>query len=132
MPNRASLSDKSRGLALALGVPLGVFGAHRFYLGKIGTGVLQFVTLGGFGLWWLYDMLLLVGGGFRDHDGRRVLRWDFEATGFEDDGPHEALAGEVDALRTEVSELQERLDFAERLLAQTSEARGLGGAPRGG
>ena len=54
---------------------LGVFGAHRFYVGKIGTGLLQLFTLGGLGIWWLVDMILLVSGEFRDKDGNRITEW---------------------------------------------------------
>jgi len=133
MATRTPVSDKSRGLALAIGVPLGIFGAHRFYAGKIGTGLLQLFTLGGLGVWWLYDMLLLVGGGFRDAEGRRVLTWDFEATGFEElDGPdasYGALAAEVDQLRADLADVHERLDFTERLIAQQQEARRLESPP---
>ena len=42
-----------------LGVFLGVFGVHRFYLRKIGTGILQLVTFGGLGIWWLVDMIMI-------------------------------------------------------------------------
>ena len=54
---------------------LGVFGAHRFYVGKIGTGLLQLFTLGGLGIWWLVDMILLVSGEFRDKEGNRITEW---------------------------------------------------------
>jgi hypothetical protein len=54
---------------------LGVFGAHRFYVGKIGTGLLQLCTIGGLGLWWLFDVVLIVTGQFRDKEGRRVTEW---------------------------------------------------------
>ena len=108
-------SDKSRGVALARALVLGVFGGHRFYVGKTGTGILMAATLGGAGLWWLYDVILVASGSFRDVDGRRVSEWDPEYA----DSP--ALPGEVldevRALRGEVAELAERLDFAERLLA---------------
>ena len=108
-------SDKSRGVALALALVLGVFGGHRFYVGKTGTGLLMAATLGGAGLWWLYDVILVASGSFRDVDGRRVSEWDPE---FADEPalPGEVL-DEVRALRGEVAELAERLDFAERLLA---------------
>ncbi len=107
-------SDKSRGIATALAALLGPFGAHRFYVGRARSGVLMCVTLGGLGLWWLYDVIVVAAGDFRDVDGRRVSRWDPEAG---DSHATEQLAQEVDALRSEVSELAERLDFAERLLA---------------
>jgi hypothetical protein len=109
-------SDKSRGTALALAVLLGVFGAHRFYAGKVGTALLQLGTLGGLGVWYLYDVILVASGGFRDKEGRRIARWDPE----ERDTAEipEQVLDELDALRAEVAELSERVDFTERLLAQ--------------
>ena len=71
MSERGDGSDKSRGIALALGGCLGLFGAHRYYVGKIGTGILQTVTFGGLGLWWLYDMILVSFGAFTDSEGAR-------------------------------------------------------------
>jgi TM2 domain-containing membrane protein YozV len=49
-----------------------VFGAHRFYVGKTGTGIAQLLTLGGLGLWMLYDLILILTAQFRDVDDRRV------------------------------------------------------------
>ena len=51
---------------------LGVFGAHRFYAGKTGTALIQLFTLGGLGLWVLYDLILIITGQFRDADDKRV------------------------------------------------------------
>jgi hypothetical protein len=112
-------SDKSRGVATALAALLGPFGAHRFYVGKTGSGALMCVTLGGLGLWWLYDLIIVAAGDFRDAEGRRVSRWDPEVG---DLPSAEALAQDVETLRAEVAELAERLDFAERLLAQPRDA----------
>ncbi|HEV8598213.1 MAG TPA: TM2 domain-containing protein [Gemmatimonadales bacterium] len=109
-------SDKSRAVALALCIPLGVFGAHRFYVGKIGTGLLQLCTLGGMGLWWLYDLITIASGEFRDADGLRVRQWDPEDAALAHGVPQELL-DEIESLRHEVSELAERVDFTERLLA---------------
>jgi hypothetical protein len=109
-------SPKSRGVAFALAALLGPFGAHRFYVGKTGTAVLMLCTIGGLGLWYLYDLIMVAGGSFRDIDGRLVSRWDPE------EAPRDSVSAEVleelSSLRSEVSELAERLDFAERLLAQ--------------
>ncbi len=111
------ISEKSRGVALALAAILGPFGGHRFYVGKTGTGILMAVTLGGAGLWYLYDLILVGSGSFRDIDGRLVRRWE----------PEEVLPGghrsaevleELDQLRQQVAELAERVDFTERLLAK--------------
>jgi len=68
-------SPKSRLAALLLCWFLGLFGAHRFYVGKIGTGVLQIFTLGGLGIWTLVDLIMIVVGAFKDIEGRRVIVW---------------------------------------------------------
>lgn len=65
-------SDKRIVPAVLLCLLLGVFGAHRFYVGKTGTGLLQLFTLGGLGLWMLYDLVLIITTQFRDGDGRRL------------------------------------------------------------
>ncbi len=49
-------SPKSKTTALCLAVLLGTFGVDRFYLGKIGTGILKCLTLGGLGFWYMYDL----------------------------------------------------------------------------
>jgi TM2 domain-containing membrane protein YozV len=109
-------SEKSRGVALALVTLLGVFGGHRFYVGKTGTGILQAATLGGAGLWWLYDLILVASGSFRDVNNRLVRRWDPEEVSAAGPLPSEVM-DELDVLRSQVAELAERVDFAERLLA---------------
>jgi TM2 domain-containing membrane protein YozV len=65
-------SDKKLVPAALLCFVLGVFGAHRFYVGKIGTGVIQLFTLGGLGLWMLYDLILILTAQFRDADDKRI------------------------------------------------------------
>jgi TM2 domain-containing membrane protein YozV len=68
-------SDRSRLVALLLCWLLGIFGAHRFYVGKIGTGILMIVTLGGLTIWTFVDLVLILLGAFTDNEGRRVWRW---------------------------------------------------------
>ena len=85
-------------------------------MGKSGTGALMAATLGGLGLWWLYDLILVASGSFRDAHGRLVRRWDPEAVSPGDLLPADIL-DELDALRHQVSELTERVEFAERMLA---------------
>jgi hypothetical protein len=119
----AGVSDRSRGVALALAAVLGVFGGHRFYVGKVGSGVLMAATLGGAGLWWLYDLILVGSGSFRDAEGRLVRRWEPE--GVEQPavlGPE--VLDELDLLRHQLADLAERVDFAERLLASPRDAPG--------
>ncbi len=49
---------------------LGVLGIDRFYLGKIGTGILKLITFGGFGLWALIDLILVLAGAQTDKQGQ--------------------------------------------------------------
>jgi len=134
LPLDAVESDHLRSVALTLGIPLGVFGAHRFYVGKTGTGVLQLLSIGGLGLWWLYDMILIMMGEFRDEQGRRVSRWVRDETADRLMGNRTAvnarLTEELEGVQTEVRELAERVDFLERLLAQVREKGQLAGEKR--
>ena len=68
-------SPKSRLAAFLLAWFLGVFGIHRFYTGKIGTGILMIVTLGGLGIWVLIDFIIIVIGNFKDKEGRVLANW---------------------------------------------------------
>jgi TM2 domain-containing membrane protein YozV len=70
-----TVSPSSRLAALLLCLFVGVFGVHRFYVGKIGTGVAMIFTLGGLGIWTLIDFIMIVVGGFTDANGRYVLDW---------------------------------------------------------
>jgi TM2 domain-containing membrane protein YozV len=71
----SNISSKSRLVALLLCFFLGVLGVHRFYVGKIGTGILQILTFGGLGIWALIDMIIIIVGSFKDKEGRLVFRW---------------------------------------------------------
>ena len=124
-PGRGA-SEHSRAVALALAVVGGVFGLHRFYAGRIQSGVCMCCTLGGLGIWYLYDVLIIAVGEFRDGDGRRVSRWEVAdvSVGASVSGAERRVADVEDrmlALETQVSELAERLDFTERMLAKVRE-----------
>ena len=70
-------SDRRIGHALLMMLPglMGVFGIHRFYSGKKGTGALMFFTLGGLGIWALIDFFMLMMGKFKDKEGRTLTEW---------------------------------------------------------
>lgn len=57
---------------LLLCIFLGPFGVHRFYVGKIGTGIIQLLTFGGCGIWYIIDLVMIVIGNFRDASGNVI------------------------------------------------------------
>jgi serine/threonine protein kinase len=61
--------------AFLLGFLFGIFGAHRFYVGKIGTAILQLFTFGGMGIWATIDWILILCKAFKDKKGRRITKW---------------------------------------------------------
>ncbi|HTN54952.1 MAG TPA: Ltp family lipoprotein [Microbacterium sp.] len=73
---RAETGDKSFVVTWLFSLLLGVFGVDRFYLGKVGTGILKLVTLGGLGIWLLVDLVLVLVGAARDSTGRRLAGYD--------------------------------------------------------
>jgi TM2 domain-containing membrane protein YozV len=52
-----------------------MFGAHRFHVGKTGTGIVWLLTFGVFGLGILFDLVMIVLGKFYDKDNKPVLAW---------------------------------------------------------
>ena len=60
--------------ALLLCFFLGTLGVHRFYVGKIGTGILMLITVGGFGIWTLIDFIVIAVGKFTDKQGLALAR----------------------------------------------------------
>ncbi len=71
----ASLSVKRILPAAILCFFFGVFGVHRFYVGKVGTGILQLITFGGLGIWAFIDFIMIVIGSFRDSDDHLINLW---------------------------------------------------------
>ncbi|MCK2216737.1 TM2 domain-containing protein [Actinomadura sp. ATCC 31491] len=65
---------KSWLVAVLLCFFLGALGVHRFYVGKIGTGILQLVTLGGLGVWVLIDFIMILVGKFTDKQGQPLAK----------------------------------------------------------
>ena len=90
VPQVATASDRSFIATWMFAWLLGFLGVDRFYLGKVGTGVLKLLTLGGFGIWWLIDLILTLAGVQRDKEGRllpdfeqhKMIAWIITAAGF--------------------------------------------------
>ena len=70
-----SSPDKKILPALLLCWCFGWAGAHRFYVGKVGTGVLMLCTFGVFGILWFIDFIMIVVGAFTDSTGRKLTQW---------------------------------------------------------
>jgi TM2 domain-containing membrane protein YozV len=70
-----SATDKRILPALLLCFFLGWFGAHRFYVGKVGTGILMLFTAGVLGVLWLIDFIMIIVGAFTDKAGNKITEW---------------------------------------------------------
>lgn len=71
----SDVSEKKRLPALLLCFFLGPLGIHRFYVGKIGTGILWLVTIGIFGIGALVDLIMIITGSFKDNQGMPIKDW---------------------------------------------------------
>lgn len=70
--DRRMYSEKNKWVAFLLCLFLGAFGFHRFYVGKVFTGILYFFTLGLFGIGVLFDCIMILVGSFKDKYGYRL------------------------------------------------------------
>jgi TM2 domain-containing membrane protein YozV len=69
------ISNKSRLVTFLLCYIFGMFGAHRFYVGKKGTAVIYILTMGLFGIGLLVDTLKIILGKFRDVEDNLITKW---------------------------------------------------------
>ncbi|GHU48453.1 hypothetical protein FACS1894200_05550 [Spirochaetia bacterium] len=67
------ISEYNRLMALFLCLFLGLLGVHRFYVKKIGTGILQLATCGGCGIWTIIDFVMICIGKFKDKSGKVLI-----------------------------------------------------------
>lgn len=61
-------------IAVVLSALVGELGVDRFYLGYVGLGILKLLTLGGCGIWWLIDLILIATGNLKDANGQELVR----------------------------------------------------------
>lgn len=64
---------KKKWTAFWLCLLLGLAGAHRFYVGKVGTGIIWLLSGGLFGIGWFLDLIVILCGGFRDKAGQPLV-----------------------------------------------------------
>ena len=67
-------SDRSKKVALILCIFLGFLGAHDFYLGRIGSGILKLFTANIFVVGWVYDIVKIATGTYKDGAGAPVRK----------------------------------------------------------
>ena len=70
---RSTVSDKSKTTALILCILLGGVGAHHFYVGRAGMGILYLFTGGLLGIGWIVDIINIASGNFKDSYGRLII-----------------------------------------------------------
>ena len=71
--NNFGYEHKSKWVAFFLCLILGSVGAHRFYVGKIGTGIIWLFTIGCFGFGWIINLIMILCGVFRDKSGQMLV-----------------------------------------------------------
>lgn len=64
---------KYKSIAILLSLLLGLLGFDRFYLGYIRLGILKLITLGGFGIWWLFDFIFIYTDNILDAKGEKLV-----------------------------------------------------------
>lgn len=69
MNEDVTISSKSKGVAIVLCIFLGLLGVHRFYVGKVGTGIIWLFTSGCFVVGWIYDLVMICNNNFTDSEG---------------------------------------------------------------
>lgn len=72
------VSDKSRLIAFLLCFFFGGLWVHRFYVGKVGTGILYIFTFGLFGIGVLIDFIMILCGSYTDKQGNFLTKWDVQ------------------------------------------------------
>jgi hypothetical protein len=75
LETREQASERSRLVALLFAWFFGMLGIHRFYVNRVGSGILWLLTFGLFGIGVLVDIILIASGTFTDKEGKPLLIW---------------------------------------------------------
>jgi TM2 domain-containing membrane protein YozV len=105
-------SKKSRMVDAILCGLLGEFGAHKFYEGKIGMGILYIFTWGLFGIGMLVDFIIILCGSSKDSDGLIISQWldDQNSTASQKSAPSFTTANEEVSSAELLKQYKEMLD----------------------
>lgn len=103
------ISDKLILPTFLLCLLFGIIGVHRFYVGKITTGILQLITLGGLGIWALIDLVMILCGVFTDSDGDPITKWTGEQLLVDD-------TRLIQEIHQGLSRMEERIETLETIL----------------
>ena len=68
-------SERNRLTTFLLCLLLGSFGVHRFYVGRVGSGIVWLMTGGVLAVGWIYDLVMIATGEFQDEEGKRIVYW---------------------------------------------------------
>jgi TM2 domain-containing membrane protein YozV len=74
MPTTIKQNDTKYVTATYFSLFLGILGVDRFYMGYVGLGILKLITIGGFGIWWLIDLIWIGLGNAKTKNGTLLLR----------------------------------------------------------
>ena len=69
-------NQRSYNTTWILSLVLGTLGVDRFYMGYIGLGILKLLTSGGFGVWYLVDLILILTGQMKDANGQALAGYE--------------------------------------------------------
>ena len=67
---KSPVGDRQYLIALLLSIFVGALGIDRFYLGRVGSGLVKLFTFGGLGIWWLIDVILIATNSLKDGEGK--------------------------------------------------------------
>jgi len=76
VPSEANVGDKQFITTWLLSLLLGGLGVDRFYLGKVGTGIVKLLTFGGLGIWYLIDLILVLTNSTTDKQGKKLRGYE--------------------------------------------------------